>query len=446
LELWLPEKQCGGIASKMATLEIIVVAVLILLNGYLAMCELAIVSSRRSHLERLADGGHPGADAALVLANDPGRFLASLQIGITSVAVLTGTFSGVTLAHRLDDWLDGFPTIAPYSKPVAFALIVISVTFLSLLFGELVPKQIALKNPEALAIRLARPLVAFTRIAAPVVWVLNASANLVLRVFGVRAGFERRLTDEDIASVLIEGEKSGLIHAAEREMIEDVLDLADSPVSAIMTPRPDVIWLNVDGPEAATIKAIRECPYAQLLACRGTLDNVAGIVRKQDLLNQSLDGRSLDITQSLQSPLAVPERTSILRTLEVFRKTPVNTAIVIDEFGTVQGIVTRTDLLEAVAGRLPDVDAKPEPKISRQQDGSFLIDAATPVGDVVARLGLKEPQEPGLVTVAGLVLSKLDRGPQPGARVSYDGWDFEILEVDGARIKRLLVFASKKQD
>jgi putative hemolysin len=430
----------------MAALEIIVVVVLILLNGYLAMCELAIVSSRRSHLERLAASGHAGARAALILANDPARFLAVLQIGITSVAVLTGTFSGATLAHRLDDWLDLLPAVAPYSKPVAFALIVISVTFLSLLFGELVPKQIALKNPEALAIRLARPLVAFTRIAAPLVWFLNASAGLVLRIFGIRPGFERHLTDEDIAGVLIEGEKSGLIHAAERAMIEDVLDLADRPISAIMTPRPDVIWINIDGPKAATVTAIRECPYAQLLVCRGTLDHVAGVVRKQDLLDQALDGRPFDIAPCLRPPLSVPERTSILRTLDVFRKNPVNTAIIIDEYGTVQGIVTRTDLLEAVAGRLPDVDGKPEPKMARRDDGSFVIDAATPIGDVVARLGLREPSEQDFVTVAGLVLSKLDHGPQPGTRISYDGWDFEILEVDGTRIKKLLAFANKGQD
>jgi len=430
----------------MTALEIVVVVVLVLLNGYLAMCELAIVSSRRSVLERLAGEGQAGARAALILANDPALFLASLQVGMTSVAVLTGTFSGATLAHRLDDWLDLFPALSPFSKPAAFAVIVVSVTFLSLLLGELVPKQIALKNPETLAIRLARPVVAFTSIAAPLVWVLNASAHLVLRIFGVRAGFERRLTDEDIVGVLIEGEKSGLIHAAEREMIEDVLDLADRPVSAIMTPRPDVVWIDADGPEDAIVKTIRECPYAQLLVCRGTLDDVTGIVRKQDLLNQSLDGRSLDITRSLQSPLAIPERTSILRTLEVFRKTPVNTAIIIDEYGTVQGIVTRTDLLEAVAGRLPDVDAKPEPKIARRKDGALLIDAATPTSDVISYLGLKEPQERGFVTIAGLVLSKLDRGPQAGARISYDGWDFEILEVEGTRIKKLLAFASKQQD
>ena len=430
----------------MTALEIFVVVVLVLLNGYLAMCELAIVSSRRSVLEHLAGEGQAGARAALILANDPARFLASLQIGMTSVAVLTGTFSGATLAHRLDDWLDLFPALSPFGKPAAFAVIVVSVTFLSLLFGELVPKQIALKNPETLALRLARPMVAFTSIAAPLVWVLNASAHLVLRIFGVRAGFERRLTDEDIVGVLIEGEKSGLIHAAEREIIEDVLDLADRPVSAIMTPRPDVVWIDADGPEDAIVKTIRECPYAQLLVCRGTLDDVTGIVRKQDLLNQSLDGRSLDITRSLQSPLAIPERTSILRTLEVFRKTPVNTAIIIDEYGTVQGIVTRTDLLEAVAGRLPDVDAKPEPKIARRKDGALLIDAATPVSDVISYLGLKEPQERGFVTIAGLVLSKLDRGPQAGARISYDGWDFEILEVEGTRIKKLLAFASKQQD
>jgi magnesium and cobalt exporter, CNNM family len=295
----LAQRRAGEL-PKMAALEIVVVAVLILLNGYLAMCELSILSSRRSHLERLASTGHAGARAALVLANDPARFLAVLQIGITTVAVLTGTFSGATLAHRLDDWLDLFPAISPYSKPVAFVLIVVSVTFLSLLFGELVPKQIALKNPEALAIRLAGPLVAFISISAPLVCVLNAAANLVLRILGIKAGFERRLTDEDIASVLIEGEKSGLIHAAEREMIEDVLDLADRPVSTVMTPRPDVVWIDVDEPEAATVKAIRECPYAQLLVCRGTLDNVAGVVRKQDLLNQSLDGHSLDLTQCLR--------------------------------------------------------------------------------------------------------------------------------------------------
>ena len=430
----------------MAALEVIVVAVLILLNGYLAMCELAIVSSRRSHLERLAESGHVGARAALILANDPARFLAVLQIGITTVAVLTGTFSGATLAHRLDDWLDLFPTISPYSKPVAFALIVISVTFLSLLFGELVPKQLALKNPEALAIRLARPLVAFTRIAAPLVWFLNASAGLVLRIFGVKAGFERRLTDEDIAGILIEGEKSGLIHAAEREMIEDVLDLADRPVSAIMTPRPDVIWIDIERPEAAIGKAIRECPYAQLLVCRGTLDRIAGVVRKQDLLDQTLDGRRLDIAPCLRPPLSIPERTSILRTLDVFRKNPINTAIVIDEYGTVQGIVTRTDLLEAVAGRLPDVDGRPEPKILRRDDGSFVIDAATPIADVIARLGLKELPEQHFVTVAGLVLSKLDHGPSPGTRISYDGWEFEILEIDGTRIKKLLAYANKAQD
>jgi putative hemolysin len=288
--------------AQMAALEIIVVALLILLNGYLAMCELAIVSSRRTRLERLAESGHSGARAALSLADDPGRFLATLQVGITSIAVLTGTFSGVTLAQRMDAWLDLFPTIAPYSKPVAFVLVVICVTFLSLLVGELAPKQIALKYPEAIAIRVAKPLVTFTRVTAPLVWVLNSAAVAILRVFGLRPGFERHVTDEDIVGVLIEGERSGLIHAAEREMIEDVLDLADRPARTIMTPRPDVAWIDIDAPQAVTIKAIRECPYPQLVVCRGTLDNVVGVVRKQDLLNQALDGRALEITKALHNP------------------------------------------------------------------------------------------------------------------------------------------------
>ena len=350
----------------------------------------------------------------------------------------------MTLALRIDAWLDVFPTISLYSKPIAFALVVISVTFLSPVIGELAPKQIALKHPEAIAIRVARPLVTFTRVVAPLVWVLNTAAVAILGLFGLRSSFERRLTDEDIVALLIEGERSGLIHAAEREMIEEVLDLADRPARTIMTPRLDVAWIDIDATEAATIKTIRDCPYPQLVVCRGTLDNVVGVVRKQDLLNQALDGHPLEIAKALHSPLIVPEYTSILRTLDLFRKTPVNTAIVVDEYGTIQGILTRTDLLEAVAGRLPDVDIRPEPKISRRADGSFIIDAATPLSDVVAVLGLKELMEQEFVTLAGLVLSKLDRGPQAGERVSHNGWIFEILEVDGARIKR--VIASRSDD
>jgi len=325
-----------------ATLEILVVVLLVLLNGFLAMSELAIVSSRRPRLERLAGEGRSGARFALALADDPGRFLATVQVGLTSIGILNGAFSGLTLGHRLGDWLDLYPAVAPYSKPLAVALVVMSVTYVSLVIGELAPKQIALKDPEQIAIHVARPLALFTHITAPVVWVLNVSTVSLLGLLGLRPGFERHVTDEDILGVIVEGEKSGLIHAAEREMVEDVLDLTSRTVNAIMTPKPDVVWIDLDAPPETIVQTVRACPFAQLLVCRRTMDNVIGVVRKQDLLNQALDRVPIDVSKALQAPLLIPESVSILRALDLFRRTPVNAAVIVDEYGSVQGLVTRT--------------------------------------------------------------------------------------------------------
>ena len=422
----------------MATLEILVVVLLVLLNGFLAMSELAIVSSRRPRLERLAGEGRSGARFALALADDPGRFLATVQVGLTSIGILNGAFSGLTLGDRLDDWLDLYPAVAPYSKPLAVALVVMSVTYVSLVIGELAPKQIALKDPEQIAIHVARPLALFTHITAPVVWVLNVSTVSLLGLLGLRPGFERHVTDEDILGVIVEGEKSGLIHAAEREMVEDVLDLTSRAVNAIMTPKPDVVWIDLDAPPETIVQTVRACPFAQLLVCRRTMDNVIGVVRKQDLLNQALDRVPIDVSKALQAPLLIPESVSILRALDLFRRTPVNAAVIVDEYGSVQGLVTRTDLLEAVAGPLPEVDRRPEQKVIRREDGALLIDGATPVSEVAPLLGFSELPEKDAVTVAGLVLAQADHLPKMGEQFSCNGWRFEVAELDGARISKVL--------
>ena len=422
----------------MATLEILVVVLLVLLNGFLAMSELAIVSSRRPRLERLAGEGRSGARFALALADDPGRFLATVQVGLTSIGILNGAFSGLTLGDRLDDWLDLYPAVAPYSKPLAVALVVMSVTYVSLVIGELAPKQIALKDPEQIAIHVARPLALFTHITAPVVWVLNVSTVSLLGLLGLRPGFERHVTDEDILGVIVEGEKSGLIHAAEREMVEDVLDLTSRTVNAIMTPKPDVVWIDLDAPPETIVQTVRACPFAQLLVCRRTMDNVIGVVRKQDLLNQALDRVPIDVSKALQAPLLIPESVSILLALDLFRRTPVNAAVIVDEYGSVQGLVTRTDLLEAVAGPLPEVDRRPEQKVIRREDGALLIDGATPVSEVAPLLGLSELPEKDAVTVAGLVLAQADHLPKMGEQFSCNGWRFEVAELDGARISKVL--------
>jgi len=418
--------------------EIIIVLALFVLNGFFAMAELAIVSSRRAHLERLAKEGRPGAHVALALADDPARMLAAVQIGFTTTATLAGIFSGATLAERLEEFLHLVPILETYGKPLSIIVVTIGVTYTALVIGELAPKHIALNNPEPIAIRVARPLALVARAAAPVIWLLNASTRLLLRLLHLRARFERALTEDDIHYLVAEGARLGVIHAVERDMIEGVLDLADSPVRTIMTPRPRVQWLDLNSPKEQILNRVRSCPHAQLLVSRGSIDEVVGIVRKQDLIDQVLDGRSPDVAQVTRPPLIVHESTTILRTLDLFRKTPVHTAIVVDEFGALQGIVTRTDLLETVAGDLPKIDAPPRPKVTRREDGSYLIDASIPFSEVMQLVGIVEAPAGDYVTLAGFILSQLHELPKPGDHVVWAGWRFEVVDMDGRRIDMVL--------
>lgn len=423
----------------MAILEGAVIVLLLLLNGFLAMSEMAIVSSRRGRLERLAAGGRADARLASALAEDPSRFLAAIQIGMTLIGILAGALSGVLLADRLEALLDLFPAIAAYGKPVAIGVVVVVVTYLSLIIGELVPKQIALKEPEAIAVRIARPVAFLAKLAAPAGWALDLSTRFVLSLMGLRPGFERVVTDEDIQSLIRRAERSGVLHKIEREMVEGVLDLENRAIRTIMTPRPDIVWIDLDGPKEAMVKTIRECPYAQLLASRGSIDEMAGVIRKQDLLEQFIAGVPLDPEQLLQAPLMVPEGASILRTIDFFRKTPVNTAVVVDEYGTIQGIVTRTDLLEAVAGDLPDIDVESEPKVTRQEDGSLLIDGAISMSDLVGLDGFQELPAGDFVTLAGFVLARLGHVPKTGDQFVWHGWRFQVAAMDARRIDKVVV-------
>jgi putative hemolysin len=422
----------------MAVLEGVVILLLLLLNGFLAMSEMAIVSARRGRLERLSAGGHAEARIALGLAEDPSRCLAAVQMGMTLIGILAGALSGVLIADRLEDWLDAVPAVAPYAKPVAIAIVVVCVTYVSLVIGELVPKQIALKDPEAIALRVARPLAVFTRLAAPPGWALDRSTKAILRLMKLRPGFERTVTDEDIQGLIRRAERLGVLHKIEREMVEGVLDLENRAVRTIMTPRPDIAWIDLDGPNEAMVKTIRDCPYAQLLASRGAIDEMAGIIRKQDLLEQLLAETPLAPEKLLQPPLVVPEGVSILHAIDLFRKTPVNTAVVVDEYGTIQGLVTRTDLLEAVAGDLPDVDVEREPQVVHRDDGSLLIDAAIAMSDIVGLNGFHALPPGDFVTLAGFVLARLGRLPKTGDEFVWNGWRFQVAAMDGRRIDKVL--------
>jgi putative hemolysin len=423
----------------MLVLEIIVVLALFMLNGFFAMAEFAIVSSRRSHLGHLLQEGRPGAQAALALIDDPARMLAAVQTGFTTSAMLAGIFSGATLAERLEEALLVVPHLDAYSKPLSIVITTIGVTYTALIIGELGPKHIALSNPEAIAVRVAKPLALVATAAAPVIWLLNGSTGLLLRVLRLRPQLKRGLTEDDIHYLVAEGARVGVIHAVERDMIEGVLDLADSPVRTIMTPRPHVLWVDLDGPREQVLSGIRSCPHAQLLVCRGSIDEVIGIVRKQDLADHFLDGESPDVGQLTRPPLIVHESTTVLRTLDLFRKTPVHTAIVVDEFGVLQGIVTRTDLLEAVAGDLPKIDSQVRPKVTQREDGSYLIDAFVAFSDVTQLIGMDEAPAGDYVTLAGFVLSQLHELPKPGDHFVCGDWRFEVVDMDGRRIDMILV-------
>jgi putative hemolysin len=422
----------------MLILEITIIMALFVLNGFFAMAELAIVSSRRAHLERLAKEGRPRAEVAIALADDPARMLAAIQVGVTTSAILAGIFSGATVAERLAEALLAVPVLAAYSKPLSIAVTTIGVTYAALIVGELAPKQIALNNPEAIAIRVAPPLAFVARIAAPAIWLLNGSTRFLLRLMNLRPRFERAVTEDDIHYLVAEGARLGVIHAVERDMIEGVLDLADSPVRTIMTPRPHVQWVDLNDPKEQIFSQIRTCPHAQLLVCRGSIDEVVGIVRKQDIADQVLDGQLPDLEQATRPPLIVHESTNVLRTLDLFRKTPVHTAIVVDEFGTLQGIVTRTDLLETVAGDLPKIDVPARPKVTQREDGSYLVDAFIPLPDVTRLIGISEL--PGdYTTLAAFILAQLHELPKPGDHFVWAGWRFEVVDMDGRRIDMVLV-------
>ena len=423
----------------MIILEIVIVLMLFLLNGFFTMAELAIVSSRRSRLERLAQEGRQGAQVALALANDPSRMLAAVQIGFTTTAMLAGIFSGATLADRLGEALETLPYIAGHGRMLAILVVTAGVTYAAVIVGELVPKHIALNNPEQIAMRVARPLACVARMTAPIIRLLNFSTQIVLKLLHLRPRSERSVTEEDIHYMVAEGARLGVIHMVERDMIEGVLDLADSPIRTIMTPRPRVQWVDLDSPNDKILSKVRACPHAQLLVCRGSVDEIVGIVRKQDLIDQVLAGGAPNVEQATHAPLIVPESTAILRTLDLFRKTPVHTAIVVDEFGMLQGIVTRTDLLEAMAGDLPKIDAPMRPKITTREDGSFLIDASVTFSEVMELIGIRETPPGDYVTVAGFILSQLHELPKPGDHVVWGSWRFEVVDMDGRRIDMILV-------
>jgi len=421
-------------------IDSLVILLLMVLNGLLAMSELALVSSRKARLKALADGGSRGARAALKVLADPGEFLATVQIGITLVGIFAGAFGGAALAGPFGAWLDTLPWVAPNGEAIGLALVVVAITYLSLVVGELVPKRIALRHPETVAAAMARPMRILSRIATPAVWLLKVSTDRLLLILGLRGARDSTVSEEEIRSMIAEGTTAGVFAPQEKEMIDGVLRLADRSVRAVMTPRRDVVWADVAAPEETLLRHLRGASFTRFPVCAGSLDEIVGIADTNDLLTQRLNDMPLDLRACAKPALVVHDNLNVLRLLDVFRQDRSHFAVVVDEFGSVEGVVTLTDVMEAIAGEFPEIGDETEPGIVRRADGSWLVDGRTPIDELRDRLDLPPFDSDGSYhTVAGLVLFRLGRIPDMGDSIDLPGLRIEVVDMDGRRVDRVLL-------
>jgi putative hemolysin len=424
-------------------LEILVILLLILFNGVLAMMEIAIVSARKVRLRQMAENGHTGAQTALDLAEQPARFLSTVQIGITLVGILAGAFGGATLAESLAAWLgERFPPLQPYSESIAVTLIVVIITYLSLVIGELAPKQIAMARAEQLAADYAPWMDRLARLTAPLVGFLSASSNGLVRLLGGSASDEPAVTEEDITGLIEQGMSDGTFEIEEQSMVEQVFRLGDQRADDLMTPRVAVSYLDVKDSPAKIRQQLLECGYSRLPVVQGNLDQVLGFVRARELLKQSLNEQPLDLHAALQPATFVPESTSAFELLARFRECGTHMLFVLDEYGGTQGIVTPTDILEAIVGDIPETPETFEAEIIAREDGSWLVDGMLPIAELKDFFNLRAlpAEEDNLYqTVGGFVMTQLRRVPQTADQFECGGLSFEVMDMDGRRVDKVLV-------
>jgi putative hemolysin len=423
----------------MLLFDIAVVLLLIVCNGVFAMTELAVVSSRRSRLERLAEEGRRGARIVLGMLDEPTKFLSTVQIGITLIGVLAGAFGAAMLAEPLGVWFDRTAWIAPHGEMLALALVVVVITYLSLVFGELVPKRVALADPERVAAMAAPFMQTLSRAASPAVWLLKSATDGVLRLTGLQATRATNVTEDEVRMLIAEGTRAGVFVPKERERIEAVLRLADRTARGLMTPRSEVAWLEVGASAADIVERLRTSHRSLFPVCRGSIDHPVGFVNMKDLARTVLEGTPVSLEALMQAPLVVLEGTPVLRVLESFRREGVHMAIVVDEYGSTLGVVTPGDILEAVAGDLPELGEAAERSIVARDDGTWLVDGSLAIDEFEDRVGVGGLSgSRSYETVAGFVLYRLGRLPTVGETFDDSVGCFEVVDMDGRRIDKIV--------
>ncbi|WP_407529182.1 hemolysin family protein [Methylobacterium oryzisoli] len=421
--------------------ELAVALVLILLNGVFSLSELAVVSARRPRLQVLAEQRRAGARAALALAEDPGRFLSTVQIGITLIGVLAGAFSGAALGERLTGFLGAWGLSPGLAEPLGYGVVIGVITYLSVVVGELVPKTLALRNPERIACLVAPAMTVVSRVAGPVVWLLDASTRALFRLVGGSTEASAAITDEEIRAVVAEAETAGIIETHERALIGGVLRLGDRSVRGVMTPRTDVAWLDLDDTDEAIRETLLTTTHARLPVGQRGQDEILGVVQVRDLLPDLLRGQPLSLRAHIRHAPVVPDRLSALDALAALRGAPVPFALVHDEYGHFDGIITPADILDAIAGAFRADAHDPDPEAVRREDGSWLLAGSMPVDEMADQLRVRLPARREYETVAGLVIDALRRLPRTGEVVEIGGWRFEVVDMDGRRVDKVLAQA-----
>ncbi|HEX6002227.1 MAG TPA: hemolysin family protein [Hyphomicrobiaceae bacterium] len=430
-------------------LEIIIVLLLVLLNGLFALSELAVVSARRSRLTALAAEGRKGAQAALVLAADPGRLLSTVQIGITAVGLIAGAYSGANLTDDLAQYLVHKGVPASAAETLAYIGVFSLITYLSLIVGELVPKNLALRHAEQIACVVAPLMTTLSRIAAPAVWLLDVSTRAVFWLLGQRQPLKSTVTEEEIRGLIAEAEGAGVLESGERLLISGVLRLGDRPVRGLMTPRTEVDWIDVNADAEEVKQRLLKSPHTRLPVGDGSADDLIGVVRAPELLVAMVSGAPLNVRAHLRQAPIIPDTMDALDVLETLRDAQVPMALIHDEYGHFEGIVTPADVLAAIAGVFKsDLEAEEEPHATQRDDGSWLLAGAMPADEMAEQLGFTLPEKRDYQTLAGFILAELRRLPSVGEFMEAHGWRFEVVDLDGRRIDKVLasrIPASRRQ-
>ena len=420
--------------------DLLIIAGLIVLNGVFAMSELAIVSAKTSRLQHLADRGSSAAKTALSLAADPGKFLSTVQIGITLVGIIAGAYSGASLGGPTGERLEALGVPATYADEVGFVVVIALTTYFNLVIGELVPKQVALRAAVQISLVMAKPMALLARIAAPLVWLLDNSSGLLIRLLGVRPGGHSNVTAEELHMIFAEATRSGAIESDQHQILSGVVRLANKPVRDVMTPRTELDWVDADAGETAIRAAIEASPHSLLPVVEGSPERIIGVIKVREVLARMVAGEAVSLRAMMKKAEVVPDQLDAMDALRVLQQSEVAIAMVHDEYGHLDGIVTPADLLIAIAGQFAsDQDQGEQPGIIERPDGSLLVSGALAADDLADRLDIEYPDDREFATVAGYVLSVLKNLPTEGESFTDQGWRFEVVDMDGRKIDKLIV-------